>query len=118
MAPSLLFRYGDLSALVWGGGQLDPNYLPEKVNLLALLVDSKERRPDILADVGIKSGGWYLEPGKWGLADDKKTPSNWSTAHSWRVRNDGFLFLEGDFSGSFSNKLPASLISGCQGGLE
>ena len=118
MAPSLLFRYGDLSALVWGGGQLDPTYLPEKVNLLALLVAPDERLPDILADVEIKSGGWYLDPGKWGVADNKKTLTNWSAAHSWRVKNDGFLFLEGDLSGSISDKLPVSLISGCQGGLE
>ncbi|MCD6533714.1 MAG: ComEC/Rec2 family competence protein [Deltaproteobacteria bacterium] len=118
MAPSLLLRYGELSALVWGGGQLDPTCLPERVNLLALLVAPDKRLPDILTDVAIKSGGWYLEPGKWGDADDKKRASNWSTVHSWRVRNDGFLFLEGDLSGTISDKLPASLISGCQRGLE
>ncbi|MEA3333767.1 MAG: hypothetical protein U9Q58_09235, partial [Pseudomonadota bacterium] len=118
MAPSLLFRYGDLSALVWGGGQLDPTSLPERVDILAMLVAPGKRQPDILANVAIKSGGWYLEPGKWGGGGSEKTPLNWSTAHSWRVKKDGFLFLEGDRSGFISDKLPASLISGCQGGLE
>ena len=118
MAPSLLLRYGDLSALVWGGGQVDPASLPESVNLLALLVDPAERLPAVLEKVVVKAGGWCLKPGKRGGVVDEKTPLNWSTARSWRVKEDGFLFLEADLSGSFSDKLPIQLISGCQGGLE
>ena len=118
MAPSLLLRYGDFSALIWGGGQIDPASLPTSVNLMALLVNPAERLPEVLEKVAIKAGGWYLEPGNWGVAVDEKIPLNWSTAHSWRVKKDGFLFLKADLSGSLSNKLPAQLISGCQGGLE
>ncbi len=118
MAPSLLLRYGDLSALVWGGGQVDLANLPESVDLLALLLDPEGRLPKSLENVAIASGGWYLEPGKWGVAGNAKRSINWSTARSWQVKKDGFLFLEGDLSGSFTNKLPAQLISGCQGVLE
>ncbi len=118
MAPSLLLRYGDLSALVWGGGQVDPASLPESVNLLALLVDPAERLPAVLEKVAVKAGGWCLKPGKRGGVVDEKIPLNWSAARSWRVKEDGFLFLEADLSGSFSDKLPIQLISGCQGGLE
>ncbi len=118
MAPSLLFRYGDFSALVWGGGQVDMKCLPESVNLMALLVDPAKRLPSALEKVAIKAGGWCLKPGKWGVVVDEARPSNWSTARLWQVKNDGFLFLEGDLSGTISNKLPVQLISGCQGGLE
>ncbi len=118
MAPSLLFRYGDFSALVWGGGQIDPECLPTNVNLLALLVDPAERLPEVLEKVAITAGGWYLKPGKKGVTVDEKTPFNWSAARSWRVKEDGFLFLEAGLSGSLSDKFPSQLISGCQGGLE
>jgi len=118
MAPSLLLSYGDLSVLVWGGGQVDPASLPESVNLLALLVDPEERLPAALEKVEVKVGGWCLKPGKRGVVIDKKTPLNWSAARFWQVKKDGFLFLEADLSGSFSDKLPAQLIPGCQGGLE
>ncbi len=118
MAPSLKLNYGDFSALIWGGGQVDPSLLPEKVDLLALLVNPGQRLPQTLEEVAIKAGGWYLEPGKRGLTQTRKVPVLWSTAHSWRVKNDGFLFLEADLSGSLSDKLPTQLISSCQGGLE
>ena len=118
MAPSLLLRYGDFSALVWGGGQVDPECLPESINLMALLVDPAERLPAALGKVAIKAGGWCLKPGKRGAVVEEKRPLDWSTARSWRVKEDGFLFLEADLSGSLSNKLPTQLISGCQGNLE
>lgn len=118
MAPSLLLSYGDFSALVWGGGQVDQLSLPENVDLVALLVDPDKRLPELLGRVEIEAGGCYLVPGQRGVVRDRNTPPAWSSARTWDVKKDGFLFLEAGLSGSLSDKLPAQLISGCQGGLE
>ena len=118
MAPSLQLSYGDFSALVWGGGQIDTSSLPESVDLMALLVDPDEPLPELFKSVAIKAGGWYLTPGRRGLKWDDKVPYAWSQAHAWDVKKDGFLFLEAGLSGSLTDKLPSQLISGCQGGLE
>ncbi len=118
MAPSLMLNYGDFSAMIWGGGQVDSGLLPERVDLMACLVNPGKRLPQILREVEIRAGGWYLEPGKWGLKETRQAHKLGTEARSWQVKKDGFLFLEADHSGSMSCKLPPQLISGCQGGLE
>ncbi len=113
LAPSLLLRYGDFSSLIWGGGQIDPAVLPESVDLLALLRPLGPKTPAALRALTIAPEGWFLHPG----AGSQKTPDGWN-AHNWAVRKDGFLFLEADKAGKITNILPASLISGCQAGLD
>ena len=113
MAPSLLLRYGNFSSLIWGGGQLDPAVMPERVDLLALLRPCGTEPSVDLTAVTIAQGGWLLHPGS-----DGKCLSDYWEASSWDVKRDGFLFLEADLSGKITNKLPASLISGCQAGLD
>ncbi|MCK5682088.1 ComEC/Rec2 family competence protein [bacterium] len=109
MAPSLLLRYGEFSALIWGGGQVDPSVLPEQVDLLALLRPCGSTLPQALADVSIEPGGWFLQP-----STGRQSPPQYLEAKTWAVKRDGFFFLKADISGKLTNKLPASLISSCQ----
>ncbi len=113
MAPSLLLRYGDFSSLIWGGGQIDSAVLPESVDFLALLRPYRPAPSPSLATVAINPGGWFLQP----RSDDKRVP-DCREIHNWAVKKDGFLFLEVDLLGKITKKLPASLISGCQAGLD
>ncbi len=113
LAPSLLLQYGDFRALVWGGGQIDPSVLPERVNLMALLRPYTSKLPPALQAVTIAPEGWLLQPG----AGSQELPESW-TAHNWVVKKDGFLFLTADKTGKIARKLPVSLISGCQAGLD
>ena len=113
MAPSLLLRYGNFSSLIWGGGQVDPAVLPESVDFVALLRPFSSKMPADLRAVTILPEGWFLHPG----AKPQKPPDIWN-AHNWSVKRDGFLFLKADLSGKITKKLPASLISGCQAGLD
>lgn len=113
MAPSLLLRYGDFSSLIWGGGQIDPTVLPERVNFLAFLRPLGPNTPAALRKVTIAPEGWFLRPG----AGTKRLPASWDV-HNWAVKKDGFLFLEADATGKTTNILPSSLISGCQAGLD
>ncbi|HDS15979.1 MAG TPA: hypothetical protein ENN66_05115 [Proteobacteria bacterium] len=116
MAPSLLFRYGDFRALVWGGGQLDPACLPEEVDLLALLVDPIEVLPKSLTRVSVRAGGWCLQGGKPRPGGKTNLPRPWSEARFWSTGEQGFLFLEAETSALITDKFPRGLISGCQGG--
>ncbi len=113
MAPSLLLQYGDFRALVWGGGQIDPDVLPEKVNLLALLRPYSSKLPPALKAVSLAPAGWLLQP----EAGSRKLPETWH-AHKWAVKKDGFLFLEADSAGKIAKFLPESLNSGCQADLD
>ncbi len=113
MAPSLLLRYGDFSSLIWGGGQVDPAVLPKDVNLLALLRPYGAALPSDLRSVTIDPAGWLILP----QAGPQKPPENWQ-GREWSVKSDGFIFLEADKTGKIKRKLPASLISGCQAGLD
>jgi len=113
MAPSLLLRYGDFSSLIWGGGQIDPAVLLERVDFLALLRPLGPKTPAALRAVTIAPEGWLLQP----RSGSHKLPDSWN-AHSWAVKKDGFLFLKVDKTGKTTNILPTSLISGCQAGLD
>jgi len=113
MAPSLLLHYGDFSSLIWGGGQIDPAVLPERVDLLALLRPLGPQMPTDLRAVTITPAGWFLHPG----AGLQEKPDSWNV-YSWAVKKDGFLFLEADNTGKITNILPESLISSCQAGLD
>jgi len=111
MAPSFQLRYGDFSALIMGGGQIDAAVLPERVDLLAWL-----RSPDLSqlttpVDIDVEPGGWRLLPD--GGEESGLVKS--AAVTDWVVKRDGFLFLEADISGKLTRKLPATLISGCQG---
>ncbi|HIE07248.1 MAG TPA: hypothetical protein EYP64_04315 [Desulfarculaceae bacterium] len=111
MAPSFRLRYGDFSALILGGGQLDEVLLPERVDLLARLRVPDLSQSAIPPAIEIEPGGLTLLPaGAAGNGADKG-----AAAASWFVKRDGFLFLEADISGKLTRKLPASLISSCQG---
>ncbi len=104
MAPSFLLNYGNFSALILGGGQLDTALLPDQVNLLVQLRSSSSS--PLSFPPAIRSGGWKLVP-EGGASCEPGTSV-------WSVRRDGFLFLEADVSGKINRKLPSSLISGCQ----
>ena len=110
MAPSLLLNYGEFSALIWGGGQVDSALLPKRVDLLAQLRPCGPNWSGNLAAVAVKPGGWLLSPGGGGEKN-----RNYSGSNTWDMKKDGFLFLETDKSGKLIRKLPASLLSGCQG---
>ncbi len=114
MAPSLLFSYGKLRLLVWGGGQVAAGKLPEEVDILALLADPGKRLPEALRRVRLKPGSWLLEPGRSRAAAAFSQPGSWAGARVHRTRRDGFVFLAADRRGEISKRLPAELISGCQ----